>query len=181
MVPRTGPRMELRPPIRMAMKHRTDRSSVNASGVGGDRRFGQAARSDSGTCHQRFTSSERHPIPPAFALSHCRHLLCVRCWALYRRLERPGNSSVGCISTRGYSPPVTSAVLLERAPSPLFPGLSLHCPGVLGSRETKVLRDFRHRHDGTLHEEADDFRRLEAIQKVPRSLSSTLVRRVHAV
>ena len=33
MVPSSGPRMEPRPPIRMAMKNRIDRSSVNASGV----------------------------------------------------------------------------------------------------------------------------------------------------
>jgi len=33
IVPSSGPRMEPRPPTRMAMKNRIDRSSVNASGV----------------------------------------------------------------------------------------------------------------------------------------------------
>ncbi len=33
MVPSSGPRMEPRPPISMAMKNRTERSKVNASGV----------------------------------------------------------------------------------------------------------------------------------------------------
>ncbi len=33
MVPSSGPRIEPRPPIRMAMKNSTDRSKVKASGV----------------------------------------------------------------------------------------------------------------------------------------------------
>jgi hypothetical protein len=33
MVPSSGPMIELRPPIRMAMKNRIDRSIVKASGV----------------------------------------------------------------------------------------------------------------------------------------------------